>query len=367
MTELAMATMALFGGADLDDWMTIAGQWTASNEAMVCTQAPASIRSTYESDHVLITFEYRRSSEGVNRMFLNSKMTTGGTSFLLTPRGVVPEGREPASSHAFDDDRWIYVAIEAPHGSGEEALVTWLQTNATADDGNIDPNVTACPFPTVQRGFIRFEATKPGLEIRKIHVIEAGFTNLFDDTSLDGWEIVRPADPDDPGWVNDDGEVRCRSRRSSWLRTLRTYDDFVLRLEYKIPPAGNSGVFLRAPIEGRVSRIGMEVQLLDDLAFRGEIKPAQHCGSIYDGIAPQVRVPAPANAWNAIEVLCHGKRIRTTLNSIELYDAMLDNAELDTNSHRRPLATRRTVGFIGLQDHAWPVRFRRVRIKELTE
>jgi hypothetical protein len=188
---------------------------------------------------------------------------------------------------------------------------------------------------------------------------------MFDNSTLNGWEIVRPADPDDPGWVNDNGVVRCRSRRSSWLRTLRTYDDFILRLEYEMPPAGNSGIFLRAPIEGRVSRIGMEVQLLDDAAFRGRVGPASHTGAVYDGIAPEVRVPAPARQWNAIEILCDGKRIRTTLNGIGLYDAQLDDAEKDTNSHKRPLATRRTVGFIGLQDHSHPVKFRRVRIQEL--
>ena len=90
-----------------------------------------------------------------------------------------------------------------------------------------------------------------------------------------------------------------------------------------------------------------------------------HTGSIYDGIGPELRVPAPVNQWNAIEIHLEGQRIRTTLNGTQLYDARLDNPDVDTNSHRRPLATRQVVGFIGLQDHSTIVRFRNVRIREL--
>jgi hypothetical protein len=139
----------------------------------------------------------------------------------------------------------------------------------------------------------------------------------------------------------------------------------VLRLEFQLPPRGNSGVFLRAPIIGRVSRNGLEIQLLDDLPDRGHIKPAQHTGSIYDGIAPEILVPSPIQQWNALEIHLDGKRIRTTLNGVQLYDAELTDTEKDTNSHRRPLATRRVVGFIGLQDHSTEVKFRHIRIREL--
>jgi hypothetical protein len=194
---------------------------------------------------------------------------------------------------------------------------------------------------------------------------EADFKPMFKPDSLEGWEIVNAKDPDDPGWVIENGVVRCRPRKSSWLRTLETHDDFILRLEYWLPPQGNSGVYVRAPIEGRVSRIGLEIQLLDDVGFRGKLKPAQYTGSIYDGIAPEVRTPCPTEEWNALEIFCRGKRVRTTLNSVVLYDATLDDVEKDSNSHQRPLATRRLEGFIGLQDHSAPVRFRHVRIQDL--
>lgn len=334
----ALAILTLFAGDDMGGWIRIAGQWSVANNAITCTHAPASIRTAFESDRYTLEFEYR----GAGRVYVHSKMTTGGMGFdLPSPNG--------------DKDAWTSVLVTV---EPDKAAIMRNRTNSKSV-------LRGRQMPHPDRGFIRFEADKPGLQIRNVRVSEPGFRTMFDDHSLDDWEIVRPANPDDPGWVNENGVVRCRSRRSSWLRTLRTYDNFILRLEYEMPPAGNSGIFIRAPIEGRVSRIGMEIQLLDDAAFRGRIGAAGRTGSIYDGVAPEVQVPAPAKQWNAIEVLCNGKRVRTTLNAIQLYDVQVDNAEKDTNSHKRPLATRRTVGFIGLQDHSHPVKFRRVRIQEL--
>ncbi len=348
--------MVLFSGQDLDGWITIAGKWALHDEAMVCKAAPASIRSSFESDRFTLSFKYRSAGGGSNRVFVHSKMTTGGVGLALTPIGAVSSASSQAAGARAASDDWLTVEIMV----GPDRL----RAKTSHPDGRVISEAKQ-DITNQNRGFIRFEATEPGLQIRDVVVREAGFRPMFDRRTLEGWEIVRPKDPDDPGWVIEDGVVRCRGRRSSWLRTLRTYDNFVLRLEYQLPPRGNSGIFLRAPIEGRVSRIGLEIQLLDDPPDRGYVKSAHHTGAVYDGIAPEVRVPAPANQWNAVEVFLDGKHIRTTLNAVRLYDADLDDAEKDINSHRRPLATRRAVGFIGLQDHSTTVRFRNVRIREL--
>jgi hypothetical protein len=339
--KLVMAAMVLFAGRDLDGWIPIAGTWEAREQAMVCTAAPGVIRNAFESDAYTLSFEYRAPADGDCRLAVHSRMTTGGV--------VIPLSTGDAS------DVWRHLEVRV---TPESAIV-----EMEADDRE----ARTYRAKAGSRGFVRFESMKPGLMIRNVKVGEPGFVPMFDGKTLDGWEIMYPRDPDDPGWVIEDGVVKCRGRRSSWLRTWRTYDNFVLRLEYQLPPRGNSGVFVRAPIHGRVSRNGMEFQLLDDYTFYGEIKPAQHTGSIYDGVAPEVRVPAPARQWNAIEVTCDGKRVRAVLNGIQLYDTTVDDEDKDTNSHLRPLATRRTVGFIGLQDHSSVVRFRHVRLRELPD
>lgn len=376
MNLATAAMLVLLNGSDLNGWVSLSGQWTCLDGVMVCRAAPASIRTSWESDVFEMSFQYRRSAPG-SRVAIHSRMLTGGRSLMLTPGGILAgdseEGYKPLTGgqaltfrsgdtrvledegNSIGSDAWITARITV---TDKESCVRCFRA-----DGSPLSEMRGVLPP--DRGFLRFETMAPGLEVRDIRVTEPGFLPMFDGETLDGWEAVRPRDPDDPGWFIDNGVLRCRGHSSSWLRTWRTYQDFELRLEYQLPPKGNSGIFLRAPIEGRVSRNGLEIQLVDDVAYRGQIKPCCHTGSIYDGIAPEVQVPAPVNEWNAIEIRLEGRRIRTTLNGIRLYDALLDDLGIDWNRDKRPLSTRRSVGFIGLQDHSTVVRFRNVRIRDL--
>ncbi len=353
------SAMLLLADGSLDHWITIAGQWAMHDDVLVCEAAPGVIRTTFESDHYVLEFDYRLNKDAEAWIALNSRMTTGGDQFKLTRRGIIAEYGDANrwSADPVSPETWLHADIEVdPHRIHV----------ATSAEGK---SIEGFQHDTIKysRGFIRFETLQPGLEIRNLRVTEPDFLPMFDGETLNGWEIMYPKDPNDPGWVMRDGEVVCRGRRSSWLRSSRTYDNYVLRLEYNLPPRGNSGIFQRAPITGRCSRIGFEIQLLDDYSFYGQLRPAHHTGSIYDGVAPEVRVPTPAQTWNAIEVHCEGQRIRTTLNGVELYDVRLDDPGLVIDERIRPLAHRQTRGFIGLQDHNHEVRFRNVRLREIGE
>lgn len=359
----ATAVMILFAGEHLDNWITLSGRWEVHDGAMTCVAAPSLIRSGYESDEFILRFQYRRASKGENRLAIHSKLTTGGTLLHLTSSGAFPVVSPLAGGSTYADDTWIDATVEVC----KDRMRVTCKTADEPDPRGRTAEPVVMPIPADSRGFLRFEATEPGLQIRNVRVEEPGFRSLFDNGSLAGWEIVRPGNPESPGWTNQKGVIRCRGRGSGWLRTLETHDNFVLRLEYQLPVSGNSGIYLRAPLEGRVSRIGLEVQLLDDAAFRGRFKPAQFAGSVYDAVAPEIQVPAPANQWNAIEVLLDGRRVRTVLNGTRLYDARLDDASKDVNRDKRPLSTRQLSGFIGLQEHSTPVQFRHVRLKELRD
>jgi hypothetical protein len=361
VTAVASAVMILLAGDSLDNWIVLSGQWAAREAVMTCLSAPASIRSTYESDEFVLRFEYRKAGTGRNLLAVHSKMTTGGPVLRLGPSGLLPGNADPGPSASVPEDAWIAVAVEVARGR-VRAVSGPVDVPGSQLESRAEPAILE--FPPGSRGFLRFEAAQPGLEIRNIRVEEPGFRNLFDDRSLAGWDIVRPGNPDKPGWSNERGTILCRGSGSGWLRTLETYDNFVLRLEYQLPARGNSGIYVRAPLEGRVSRIGMEIQLLDDVAFRGRFRQAQFTGSVYDAIAPEVQVPAPANQWNAIEVQLNGRQVRTVLNGIQLYDASLHDSAKDANRDKRPLSTRRLTGFIGLQEHSTPVRFRHLRLRE---
>src|SRR5215468_2792451 len=70
-----------------------------------------------------------------------------------------------------------------------------------------------------------------------------GFTPLFNGKDLTGWEIKenrsKSKDPDQ--WYVKEGGILAAKAGSGWLGTKEQYDDFVLKLEWRIPPGSNSG------------------------------------------------------------------------------------------------------------------------------
>ena len=131
---------------------------------------------------------------------------------------------------------------------------------------------------------------------------------MLDGKTLKGWEMQGIKNPNytKPRWYMKNGILYCAGKKTNWLRSIQTYDNLIIRLEYQLPHKGNSGIYLRAPQYGWVSREGLEIQLIDEAGYEGRIRPYQRCGAVYAGIVPEVMVPAPKDQWNAIEVLLEG-------------------------------------------------------------
>ncbi|GMV98496.1 MAG: glycosyl hydrolase [Phycisphaerae bacterium] len=185
----------------------------------------------------------------------------------------------------------------------------------------------------------------------------AGFRLLFNGRDLADWEHNGK-----PGsfTVRDGvltGDRTGHSDWAYWLSTRREYADFELRLQYKLSKGGNSGVFIRAPRQGRASRLGMEVQLLDDGHKRGKPGPGD-TGAIYQVAAASSFVSKPAGQWNDLWILCEGDHVRVTLNGQVINDLSMADHE--------KLRARPRKGYIGLSAHTDPVQFRDIRIREIS-
>src|SRR5437899_1765423 len=113
--------------------------------------------------------------------------------------------------------------------------------------------------------------------------VPEGFENLFDGKTLEGWVVNKGGNMD--RWGAEDGLLFTKGGGGGWLMTEKEYGDFELRLEYRMPKMGNSGVALRAPLEGDPAYQGMEIQLLDDANWKG-LRPTQYTGAIYDVVGP---------------------------------------------------------------------------------
>jgi hypothetical protein len=186
----------------------------------------------------------------------------------------------------------------------------------------------------------------------------AGFQALFNGTDLTGWKTHGGRIT---SWGADKGVLYVKGGGGGWLMTEKEFGDFELRLEYKMPKGGNSGVALRSPLKGDPAYAGMEIQLLDDEGHKG-LKPWQHTGSIYGVVPPSKHVSRPLGQWNSMRIVAKGRRVSVELNGTKIVDANLDDCKKDFKSHPGLL---REKGHLGLQNHGGRVEFRNLFVKPL--
>lgn len=193
-----------------------------------------------------------------------------------------------------------------------------------------------------------------------------GFEPLFNGKDLTGWKATGKADV----WGAENGVLYVAGGGGGWLLTEREYKDFELRLQYKMPKMGNSGVGLRTPLPGQQPKgkgwdpayIGMEIQLLDDANWKG-LKEWQHTGSIYNVVPARKINSKPFGEWNDMRIVARGKQILIEHNGEVLVDANLADYEKE-HSDRHPGILRES-GHLGLQSYNYRVEFKNLYVKPL--
>lgn len=196
-------------------------------------------------------------------------------------------------------------------------------------------------------------------------VDRAVFVPLYDGKDLSGWVDQNGTIS---AWQADGQILSCIKAGGGWLRTTKMYSDFVLRVDYRIPPGGNSGIGLRFPPKGDPAHVGMEIQILDDNADvykKMHLVPAQHTGGIYYQAPAKQGAAKPPGEWNRYEITCLGPHVKVVLNGQVVNDVMVDQFTSGAGGHKA-LAVRPQIGYVGLQSHETRVDFRNIELKDLT-
>lgn len=201
---------------------------------------------------------------------------------------------------------------------------------------------------------------------------EEGFTTLFNGKDLSGWQIG----PDN-AWVVREGtltvarEFDGAEHNSDYLWTRETYDDFILKLEYKLADNTNSGVFLRTADPMDPVYTGIEIQVANSFNRDG-LSRTGTAGAVYDCQAPSANTVKPPGEWNACTITCDGALLKVELNGQQIVEMNLDdwtkaheNPDGSANKFATPLKDFARSGLIGLQDHGRPVWYRNIRVKRL--
>lgn len=189
-----------------------------------------------------------------------------------------------------------------------------------------------------------------------------GFVAIFNGKDLTGWKGATDS------YEVVDGVIRGKSGKGGTMFTEKEYADFVVRLEFKLPPAGNNGLAIRYPGEGNAHLDGFtEIQILDSEHEKYKtIDPRQAHGSVY-GIIPAARgYLRPVGEWNYQEVTVKGPHVVVELNGSKILDGDVSTVKEVMGNKDYPGRTR-TSGFFGFAGHSDPVEFRNVEIKELAK
>lgn len=169
----------------------------------------------------------------------------------------------------------------------------------------------------------------------------AGWTNLFNGRDLAGWKQLNGK----AKYTVFNSEITgttVSGEPNSFLATEKTYNDFILELEFKLDAEMNSGIQFRSE-----SKAEYQNGRVHGYQFEIDPSPRAWTGGIYDEARrdwlytldynPTAKTAYKPGQWNKCRIECIGNSIRTFVNGIATAHIIDDMT---------------TEGFIALQVHA---------------
>ncbi len=192
---------------------------------------------------------------------------------------------------------------------------------------------------------------------------DEGFVELNNGKDLSNWQGAVD------NYQVEDGNIVCKQGKGGTLLSKEPYENFVMRVEFKLPPAGNNGIAIRTPVGGHPSTDGFEIQIIDNDGYNAKhpnahLKSYQYHGSIYHCVGGKPGYLRPVGEWNFQELEVRGQKIKVTLNGTKILDVDLDTLDRD-QIETKPKGLDNRVGHIGLAGHNDPVAFRSLKVKKL--
>ena len=198
-------------------------------------------------------------------------------------------------------------------------------------------------------------------------IAPSGALILFDGTGTKAWK---------------DGQFSVDNNLKSGPTTVKTFQDFLLHLEFKTPftpndtvypNRGNSGVYLQGRYELQVyDNFGWQAPY-DSAFYRTfSIEPEGGCGSIYEISAPKINAAFPPGSWQTYDISFKAARFDgagklTTSGEATIYQngiLIQDKVSITKASAGAPLAFGPEPGPIFLQFHVSEVVYRNIWIEE---
>lgn len=208
-----------------------------------------------------------------------------------------------------------------------------------------------------------------------------GWQLLFDGQTTNGWHKYGGA-PVGSAWKIADGTLYLDTTvKENWqikdggdIVSDEEFDNFHLKLEWKIAKDGNSGVIFYVHEDTAKYKwpweTGPEMQVLDNNGHPDSKIIKHRAGDLYDLITSSPETVKPAGEWNLAEIKSENGKLDFYLNGTNVLSTTMwdDNwKKLVAGSKFKDMPDFGTYkkGKIALQDHGNTVWYRNVMIKKL--
>lgn len=204
---------------------------------------------------------------------------------------------------------------------------------------------------------------------------------LFDGKTTAGWHTYGK-DSTGRAWkVADSTLYLDASNKKDWqtgdggdIVTAEEYDNFHLKLDWKIAKNGNSGIILYVqedPAKYTYTwNTGPEIQVLDNEGHPDAKIHKHRAGDLYDLIASSPETVKPAGEWNQVEIISNQGHFEVIQNGTKVLETTLWDDNWRTLIAGSKFANMPDFGTfksgkIALQDHGDNVWYRNIMIKRL--
>lgn len=205
-----------------------------------------------------------------------------------------------------------------------------------------------------------------------------GWMLLFNGNSMAGWHTFN-GKLIDKKWSVQNGELFLNAKSDvnahggSDIVTDEEFENFHLKLDWKIAEGGNSGIMFFVKEDKKYIapwQTGPEIQLLDNAGHaEGKIK-THRAGDLFDLLSIAKDVINPANQWNTFEIVANKGNLTLYANGENVLQTTLWNNEWKSLVAQSKFKDMPDFGIfkkgkIALQDHGDNIWFRSVMIKRL--
>jgi hypothetical protein len=209
-----------------------------------------------------------------------------------------------------------------------------------------------------------------------------GWVLLFDGKDFAGWRQCNgTAMP--KNWIIEENAMKVltgegkkpgEGSNGDVIYSVKKFKNFELSIDWKASKMANSGIFFNVrEVPGKpVYYAAPEIQVLDNVDATDNKVASHLAGSLYDMIAADPKTVHPAGQWNTIVIRVQNGKVTHIQNGVKVVEYELWTPEWDklvANSKFKtfPGFTEGIAkeGYIGLQDHGYPVWFRNIKIREL--